>query len=638
MIYSPSITAIIIFVIFVMIVLALSYYFARKTKSASGFFAAGGTIHWGVNGIAFAGDYLSAASFLGICGMIAFSGYDGFLYSIGYLAGWIVALFLVAEPLKRLGKYTFTDALDARFDSKAIQLTAAISTLIVSIFYLIPQMVGAGALVKPLLGLEHHWGVIIVGAIVIFIVATAGMTSTTYVQFIKGALLIIFSTVLSVYIFNNGLKIHPETEHQAYHHFISITPEMENDRVVKAGDYNVVDQQNIKTHTLVKLQKQGVNRWFKLVKKGAEPVLQEMLSTTNLDKGKKLYNGEPAENAKFYQVGHMSKIIVDGKEVKQTGPLGPFKFLSTIEKSEIVRFTQLKFSDGNDKVTVWYQNKTSGSDMMKPGLRFKIGKDATPVSKLNFISLMIALFLGTSALPHILIRYYTVPSQRDARKSTIVAIASIGSFYILTMFMGLGAAINGVLDVESSNMSAPLLAKAFGVGLFSIISAIAFATILGTVSGLIIASTGAIAHDIIDVYMKKNLSEAKKVMAGKISAFVVGIIAIILGIAFKGMNVSFLVGWAFAVAASANLPSILMLLFWKKTTAKGIASSITVGIVAALGLILTSPMMWSRYGLNPEDAIHQLDNPAIISFTLALLTLIFVSLATQKDNHKKKDI
>ncbi|MBK3518564.1 solute symporter family protein [Carboxylicivirga marina] len=276
--------------------------------------------------------------------------------------------------------------------------------------------------------------------------------------------------------------------------------------------------------------------------------------------------------------------------------------------------------------------------MMKPGLRFKIGKGATPVSKLNFVSLMIALFLGTSALPHILIRYYTVPSQRDARKSTIVAIASIGTFYILTMFMGLGAAINGVLDMESSNMSAPLLAKIFGVGLFSIISAIAFATILGTVSGLIIASTGAIAHDIIDVYMKKNLSEKNKVLAGKISAFVVGIIAIILGIAFKGMNVSFLVGWAFAVAASANLPSILMLLFWKKTTAKGIASSIVVGIVTAIGLILTSPMMWNRYGLNPDNALHQLDNPAIISFTLALLTLIFVSLATQKDNHKKKDI
>lgn len=181
MIYDVSIWAVLIFTLFVAAVLGLSFYFARKTKSAAGYYAAGGNIHWGVNGIAFAGDYLSAASFLGICGMIAFSGYDGFLYSIGYLAGWVVALFLVAEPLKRLGKYTFTDALDARFNSKSIKLTASISTLIVSIFYLIPQMVGAGDLVVPLLGLPHYVGVLIVGSIVIFIVATAGMTSTTYV-------------------------------------------------------------------------------------------------------------------------------------------------------------------------------------------------------------------------------------------------------------------------------------------------------------------------------------------------------------------------------------------------------------------------------------------------------------------------
>ena len=164
------------------------------------------TIHWGVNGIAFAGDYLSAASFLGICGMIAFDGYDGFLYSIGYLAGWVVALFVVAEPLKRFGKYTFTDALNYKFGSKGIMLTAAISTLVVSVCYLIPQMVGAGDLVTPLLGLPHYMGVILVGAIVIFIVATAGMTSTTYVQFIKGGLLIVFSTILTISIFVNGIS------------------------------------------------------------------------------------------------------------------------------------------------------------------------------------------------------------------------------------------------------------------------------------------------------------------------------------------------------------------------------------------------------------------------------------------------
>ena len=268
---------------------------------------------------------------------------------------------------------------------------------------------------------------------------------------------------------------------------------------------------------------------------------------------------------------------------------------------------------------------------MLQGLKYKIGKGASMWSRLDFVSLMIALFLGTAALPHILIRYYTVKSQRDARKSTILAIAAIGFFYILTLYMGLGAAVNGVQDVESSNMAGPLLAKGFGVVLFSIISAVAFATILGTVAGLIIASSGAIAHDLLDNYFKVDLSGGKKVKAGKIAAFAVGIFAICLGIAFKGMNVSFLVGWAFAIAASANLPAILFLLFWKKTTSTGIASSIVVGIVSSLAIILTSPTMWDRYGLDPATVIHHLENPAIISFPLAVITAYIVSLATQKN-------
>ena len=633
MIYEVSTFAIVLFVVFVLFVLGLSFYFARKTKSASSYFAAGGSIHWGVNGIAFAGDYLSAASFLGICGMIAFVGYDGFLYSIGYLAGWIVALFLVAEPLKRLGKYTFTDALDAKFNSKAIQLTAAISTLIVSIFYLIPQMVGAGTLVTPLLGFPHWAGVLIVGVIVVFIVATAGMTSTTYVQFIKGGLLIIFSAILAIYIFNNGLTLTPDHENQKYHEFVDLTPIIE-DNVLSVDGYEIVSEQEVKGHQFVQVKKDNVKRWYNLVEINGDPVLQEMLSITDVKDGEKLYNGEVKENAKFYQVGHMSKIIVDGKEVDKTGPLGPFEFLSVIAESEIVRFAKVKFQDGDNKITVWYQNITSGKAMMMPGLKFKIGEGATPWTKLNFVSLMLALFLGTASLPHILIRYYTVKSQKDARKSTIVAIAAIGGFYVLTLFMGLGAAVNGVLNMTDGNMSGPLLAKAFGIGLFSIISAIAFATILGTVSGLIVASSGAIAHDLVGRYRGKNLSDEKKVKAGKIAAVSVGAVAIGLGIAFEGMNVSFLVGWAFAVAASANLPAILMLLFWKKTTAKGIAWSIVTGIVAALGIILTSPTMWDKYGLDKADAPHLLDNPAIISFTLALLVLVFVSLATQKDNEK----
>lgn len=635
MIYEISPLAIVLFVVFVLFVLGLSFYFARKTKSASSYFAAGGNIHWGVNGIAFAGDYLSAASFLGICGMIAVAGYDGFLYSIGYLAGWVVALFLVAEPLKRLGKFTFADALDSKFNSKAIRLTAAISTLIVSIFYLIPQMVGAGALVTPLLGFPHWVGVVIVGVIVVFIVATAGMTSTTYVQFIKGGLLIIFSLILTVYILNNGLSLTPDHENQKYHDFVTLTPTFEDNQVIVEG-YNVIAEKEVNGKRFVKIQMDGgIYRWFDLViDKNNTAILKEMLSTTENEVGEKLYNGKKKENAKFFQVGHMSKIIVNGEEVEKTGALGPFEFLSTIEKGNIVRFQKVKFKDGDNNIIVWYQNITSGKSFMTPGLKFKMGKKATPIAKLNFISLMLALFLGTASLPHILIRYYTVKSQRDARKSTIIAIAAIGGFYILTLFMGLGAAVNGVLDVESSNMSGPLLAKAFGVGIFSIISAIAFATILGTVAGLIVASSGAIAHDIIDRYMGKNLDDNAKVKAGKIAAFAVGFVAIILGISFKGMNVSFLVGWAFAVAASANLPAIIMLLFWKKTTAKGIAWSIVTGIVSALGIILTSPTMWDRYGLNKADAPHMLDNPAIISFSLALIVLVVVSLSTQKDNEK----
>jgi cation/acetate symporter len=631
MIYSVSNLAIAIFLFIVGLVLGLSFYFARKTKSAESYYAAGGKIHWFVNGIAFAGDYLSAASFLGICGMIAYSGYDGFLYSIGFLAGWVVALFLVAEPLRKLGKYTFTDALDSKFNSRSIKLTASISTLVVSIFYLIPQMVGAGDLVVPLLGLPHWAGVLLVGSIVIFIVATAGMTSTTYVQFIKGALLVVFSTILTIYIVRNGINLSPG---ENYHKFEKLHAVVVNDSTVSISDsvYRLQKVKKVDNNVFAKVEKAGYAVWFRLNQKENEAVLDEMLSITLTPGGEKLYNGAPKSDMKFYQVGHMNKVILDGKEVGKTGPLNVFQFLEVLEQSEVVRFKKVAFSDGDEKVTVWYQNITKGTDVMKPGLLYKLSKEAGASiwDKLNFLSLMLALFLGTSALPHILIRYYTVPSQRAARKSTIVAIASIGFFYILTLFMGLGAMINGVLDVESSNMSAPLLAKYFGVGLFSIISAIAFATVLGTVSGLIVASSGAIAHDYMDKYLGLKMNDKAKVRAGKLSAFAVGIFAITLGILFKGMNVSFLVGLAFAVAASANLPAILFLLFWKKTTAKGISWSIVTGILSSVIIILFSPTMYDKYGLAPKDAPIPLDNPGIVSIPLSVLMLVIVSLLTQK--------
>ena len=628
MIYEASLFAIVVFVIFVILVLGISKYFASRTTSSKGYYAAGGTIHWGVNGIAFAGDYLSAASFLGICGMIAFMGYDGFLYSIGYLAGWVVALFVVAEPLKKAGKYTFTDALDNKFNSKAIQLMAAISTLIVSVCYLIPQMVGAGALVKPLLGMPHWVGVIIVGSIVIFIVATAGMASTTYVQFIKGGLLLVFSTILTVALCVNGFKLKPD---ENYRMLKAIEATVEGEKVTGINDaaYSIAGQNG----DLVKLSKDGVNTWWSLKTEDGKSVLNEALSATILKDGVKLYNGETKDKRKFFQVGAMSKIIVDGKEVTETGSVSPFKFLDIVTQGEVLRFKKHHVTDGDNKVTVWTQNPTSGATIMRPGLKFKVDEGSTFMSKLNFVSLMIALFFGTSALPHILIRYYTVPSPKDARKSTIVAIGSIGFFYILTLFMGLGAMTHGVLDLESSNMSAPLLAKFFGIALFSMISAIAFATVLGTVSGLIVAASGAVAHDLLSNFAGIKMSDEGQVKAGKISAVVVGIIAIILGILFKGMNVSFLVGLAFAVAASANLPAIFMVLFWKKTSAMGVAISILVGMVSALGIILCSPSMWERYGLDPVSAPIALDNPGIISIPLSFLALIVFSYLIPGERH-----
>lgn len=629
MIYQVSSTAIIIFIFFVLTVLGLSFFFARKTKSASGYYAAGGQIHWAVNGIAFAGDYLSAASFLGICGMIAFFGYDGFLYSIGYLAGWVVALFLVAEPLKRLGKYTFADALDAKFDSRAIKLTAAISTLVVSIFYLIPQMVGAGAIVTPLLGLPHWAGVVMVGAVVILIVATAGMTSTTYVQFIKGGLLIVFSLIVVILVLNKGIKLNPSAD---YHKPIVLAATLAEGRVQAVADssYHVLGQHEENGLTFVKMTKAGIDSWWKLNSISSTPELEETLTVVETGDGRTLYNGEPKEAGKFYQVGHVKKIVVNGREVEETGPIGPFKFIKTLGTSQIVRFTQKAFTFAGEKITIYFQNITAGSDIIKPGLYYKLDKGASIWSRLDFLSLMLALFLGTSALPHILIRYYTVPSQRAARKSTIVAISAIGFFYILTLFLGTGAMINGSIDLGSSNMSAPLLAKTFGITLFSIISAIAFATILGTVSGLIVASSGAVAHDLMDKYMKIKMTEKQKVQAGRIAAVGVGIVAIMLGILFEKQNVSFLVGLAFAIAASANLPAILMLLFWKRTTAKGISWAIVVGMMTSLILILLSPTLYEIYGLPAASAPMPLKNPGIISIPLGFLTLIVVSLMSKK--------
>lgn len=637
MIYKAEPLAIAIFIIFVAAVLGISYWFSRKAKSASGYYAAGGNIHWGVNGIAFAGDYLSAASFLGIAGMIAIYGYDGFLYSIGYLAGWMVALFVVAEPLKRMGKYTFADAIDAKFKSRGIILAAAISTLVVSLFYLIPQMVGAGTLITPLLGLPFEAGVIIVGFVVILIVATAGMASTTWVQFIKGGLLVVFSLVIVVMLLFDGFSTSPDQKDIPYHDFttLEVAGIVDGNVTLVDTSYEVVREFNVgdgeEANTFVMLSQDNLETIWKL--DTTNNVLTETQTITKRPDGPDLYNGAPKEEGRFYQIGHLSEI--DGQTDTETGILNPFSFIGKIKEGTVVRWGTQKLTDGDDQITVYYQIPTDGANVLIPGEKFKIdpAKGASTADRINFVSLLIALFLGTAALPHILIRYYTVPTPAYARKSTIVAVAAIGLFYLLTLYLGLGAMTHGVIDITNNNMSAPLLAKYFGLGIFAVICAVAFSTILGTVSGLIVAASGAVANDIISKFLKVKLSDNKMVFAGRITAITVGIIAMVLGIMFKHMNVSFLVGWAFSVAASANLPAIIMILFWKRTTSKGVIASIAVGLVASLVLILLSPDTFSQvYQLPAASAPMPISQPAIISVPLSFITLVVVSLLTKKDS------
>ena len=561
---EPSSLAIALFFVFVGVTLGLSFWLGRKASDSAGYFAAHGQIPWFVNGVAFAGDYLSAASFLGICGMIAFHGYDGFLYSIGFLAGWVVALFVVAEPMKRLGKFTFADALDAKFvargeNTRGIKLAAGLSTLLVSVFYLIPQMVGAGALVQPLLGLDHWKGVVIVGVTVVLIVVFAGMVSTTWVQFIKGGLLVAFSLLTVVMLLRRGIE---------------------------PTDFGVENTAG------------GAGSIVRTAGQPPSGVAQRFETT---DDGRL----RPVEGG--------------------SGPLGPIEYLQEFATADLV-LPDASAEPGQGVST------TLGKTLLSPGRHPKfVGIRGDVFSeKIDFLSLMLALFCGTASLPHILIRYYTVKDAAAARKSTVVGIATIGFFYILTLYMGLGALVRGAIDPSSSNLSAPLLARSLSEPLFAAISAIAFTTVLGTVSGLILASAGAIAHDIAKHGLGRELDDAAQVKLAKLSSVGVGIVAIVLGILFQGLNVGYLVGWAFAIAASANLPSLIMLLFWEKTTRQGIVAAVLVGLVTSLGWILLSGDTYkSVYGLDPADSLMPFSQPGLVTIPLGFATLVLVSLLTQ---------
>ncbi|GAB4153186.1 MAG: hypothetical protein Tsb009_29490 [Planctomycetaceae bacterium] len=575
-----------------------------------------------------------------------------------------------------------------------------------------------------------------VGVVVILIVVTAGMVSTTWVQFLKGSLLVIFSAVLTLMILNRGFNIDESQSENlnpfeaSYEEFaeptdseelVTPTGEWKNYKYIRFKSLEKNDKRlkgeittwvevtydegktgflpcQTKTKTadgkiLVNglpwgkgegekdIQPVGLVMKLPPVKKGESsnqknrngkstssnsqqnksagrtqdgPTGSSFGAPTGADLGQPggVQLGQPAGGVELGQAegvegnqpsasgspdspeGESSEGLNGESDRTKTGPLGPLEFFSTLQESEVILWGKHVIKDDAGNVTtVYYPKPTKGSDILKPGNhpRFKGIRSDEPADKLNFLSLMLALFCGTAALPHILIRYYTVKDQASARKSTIVGIGSIGFFYILTLFLGLGAMTSGAMDVTNSNMAAPLLAKSMANWLFAVISAIAFTTVLGTVSGLIVASSGAVVHDLMGSVLKIEMNDHSKVRVAKIASVVVGGIAIILGILFEEMNVSYLVGWAFSVAASANLPSLVMLLFWRGTTKQGIAAAIFVGMISSLGWILLSGDTYSQvYGLDANDSIIPFSQPGIVTIPLGFLTLIVVSLMTRK--------
>lgn len=503
-----------IFGAFIAITLYIVTRAGKTTNESADFYTGGASFSGTQNGLAIAGDYLSAASFLGIVGSIALNGYDGFLYSIGFFVAWLVALLLVAEPLRNVGRFTMADVLSFRLRQKPVRVAAAFGTLFVSLFYLIAQMAGAGSLVSVLLDLHSYTAqaicVGIVGVIMIIYVLVGGMKGTTYVQMIKAVLLIAGVLIMSILAF-----------------------------ITAKGGLTAVFDQAIDTHAA---------------------------------------SGYLAE--KGYQA----------------------------------------------------------EDILKPGLKY----GGSTTSKLDFVSLGLSLVLGTAGLPHVLMRFYTVPTAKEARKSVTWAIVLIGSFYLLTLVLGYAAAAfvgpDRILAAPGgANSAAPLLAFELGGSIFmALISAVAFATVLAVVAGLAITASASIAHDVYDAVLRDGQStEAEQVRVSRITVVVLGIVAIILGILAMQQNVAFLVSLAFAIAASANLPTILYSLYWKRFNTTGAVASIYTGLISALVLIALSPAVsGSATSMfpNADWAIFPLSSPGLVSIPLGFLAGIIGTYLGKPDN------
>lgn len=493
---SINMEAMIMFFAFIIGTMGITKWAASKTKSASDFYTAGGGITGFQNGLAIAGDYMSAASFLGISGMIYLNGFDGIIYAIGFLVGWPIILFLMAEKLRNLGKFNFTDIAAYRLDERRIRILAACGSLTVVTFYLIAQMVGAGKLIEVLFHIPYHWAVVIVGALMIIYVTFGGMLATTWVQIIKAVLLLGGVTIMALLV----------------------------------------------------LATTGIN-----------------FSFANL--------AETAVNL----------------HAKKDAILAPGSFVSD------------------------------------------------PVAS---ISLGLALMLGTAGLPHILMRFFTVGNAKEARKSVVYATGFVGYFYLLIAVVGLGGIVylmdpninSAYLDaagklIGGNNMAAVHLAQATGGSIFlGFISAVAFATILAVVAGLALAASNSIAHDLYAIVIRKGqATDAEEMKVSKRTVIIIGIVAVLLGFAFENQNIAFMVGLAFAVAASANFPILILSIYWSKLTTRGAFMGGFIGLLTAVILVVLSKTVWvDIFGF--KDAIFPWTHPALFSVSAAFIAIWFFSI------------
>ena len=510
-------TAIIMFAVFVAGTLYITKWAAAKTKSAADFYTAGGGITGFQNGLAIAGDYMSAASFLGISAAVMANGYDGLIYSIGFLVGWPVITFLMAERLRNLGKFTFADVAAYRFGQTPIRAFAASGTLVVVAFYLIAQMVGAGQLIKLLFGLEYWMAVVIVGALMMVYVLFGGMTATTWVQIIKACLLLAGASFMAFMVmYNYGFS-------------------------------------------------------FEAL----------FAASVEVKKGVAVAGGKTAEEA-----------------------------------------------------------ATIGQAIMGPGSFIK-----DPISAISF---GMALMFGTAGLPHILMRFFTVPDAKEARKSVLWATTWIGYFYILTFIIGFGAIVlvstnPQFLDAKGGllgggNMAAIHLANAVGGNVFlGFISAVAFATILAVVAGLTLSGASAVSHDLYaTVFKKGNADSASELRVSRITTLVLGAIAVVLGIAFEKQNIAFMVSLAFAIAASANFPVLFMSVLWKDCTTRGACIGGFIGLITAVVLTVVSPSVWEATLGNPKgSALFPYTSPALFSMAAGFIGIWLFSILDSSDRAKE---